>query len=156
VTRGYLRNPTETAQSFVDGWFRTGDLGLVDEDGYLFLTGRIKNLINRGGEKIAPEHIEDVLAGHPDVIEAVAYAVPDRTYGERVAAAVVVAKDSGVTAEQILGYGRDRLSAFEVPDRVDIVDALPHTAKGAINRRAVSVAFAGSRSGTIYSQGVTP
>ena len=79
VARGYLADPAETAHSFADGWFRTGDLGSLDEDGYLFLTGRIKNLINRGGEKISPEHVEDILAGCPGVAEAAVFAIPDAT-----------------------------------------------------------------------------
>jgi acyl-CoA synthetase (AMP-forming)/AMP-acid ligase II len=140
VAREYLSNPIETAHSFAGGWFRTGDLGRLDDDGYLFLTGRLKNLINRGGEKIAPEHVEDVLAGCPGVVEAAVFAVPDAVYGERVGAAVVVAGNTG--AGEILRYCRTRLAAFEVPDRVDIVPALPHTAKGAIDRRALDARYA--------------
>ena len=93
VARGYLANPADTAHNFVDGWFRTGDLGAMDEDGYLFLTGRIKNIINRGGEKISPEHVEAVLAECRGVTEAAVFAIPDATYGERVGAAVVVSED---------------------------------------------------------------
>jgi acyl-CoA synthetase (AMP-forming)/AMP-acid ligase II len=80
VARGYLGNPAETSHSFVVGWFRTGDLGAIDQDGYLFLTGRIKNIINRGGEKISPEHVEDVLAGCRGVTEAAVFAIPDATF----------------------------------------------------------------------------
>jgi acyl-CoA synthetase (AMP-forming)/AMP-acid ligase II len=142
VAQGYLCNPVETALSFADGWFRTGDLGTLDEDGYLFLTGRIKNLINRGGEKIAPEHVEDILTGCPGVAEAAVFAIPDATYGQRVGAAVVVWEGENIGTEEILQYCRDRLSAFELPDRLDIVDALPHTPKGALDRRAVDAAYA--------------
>jgi acyl-CoA synthetase (AMP-forming)/AMP-acid ligase II len=142
VARGYLADPAETAHSFTGGWFRTGDLGSLDEDGYLFLTGRIKSLINRGGEKISPEHVEDVLAGCPDVAEAAVFAIPDATYGQRVGAAVVVREGEGIGAEQILQYSRNRLSAFEVPDRLDVVAALPHTAKGGLDRRAVDARYA--------------
>jgi len=92
VARGYLGNPTETARSFVAGWFRTGDLGSIDQDGYLFLTGRIKNVIDRGGLKISPEYVEAVLAECSGVTEAVVFAVPDATFGERVGAAVVVSR----------------------------------------------------------------
>jgi acyl-CoA synthetase (AMP-forming)/AMP-acid ligase II len=142
VARGYLANPTETAHSFADGWFRTGDLGSLDEDGYLFLAGRIKNLINRGGEKISPEHVEDILAGCPGVAEAAVFAIPDATYGQRVGAAVVVRDCESIGSEQILQYSRSRLSAFEVPDRLEVVAALPHTAKGGLDRRAVDVRYA--------------
>ena len=142
VTRGYLHNPAETAGNFVDGWFRTGDLGCLDDDGYLFLTGRIKSLINRGGEKISPEHVEDILTGYPGVAEAAVFAIPDPTYGERVGAAVVVYDGEHIGSEEVLQYCRDRLSAFEVPDRLDVVPALPHTPKGALDRRAVEARYA--------------
>ncbi|GAA1360385.1 FadD7 family fatty acid--CoA ligase [Streptomyces beijiangensis] len=141
VTRGYLTGPAETARSFSDGWFRTGDLGSLDEDGYLFLTGRIKNLINRGGEKISPEHVEDILAGCPGVVEAAVFALPDPVYGQRVGAAVVVREGEGIGADQILRYCRHRLSAFEVPDRLDLVPALPHTAKGGLDRKALEATY---------------
>ena len=101
VARGYLGNPTETARSFVAGWFRTGDLGSIDQDGYLFLTGRIKNVIDRGGEKISPEYVEAVLAECSGVTEAVVFAVPDATFGERVGAAVVVSQVERFGSEQI-------------------------------------------------------
>ena len=142
VARGYLANPAESAKSFADSWFRTGDLGSLDQDGYLFLTGRIKNLINRGGEKISPEHVEAVLAGCPDVIEASVFPIPDPIYGERVGAAVVVSRPERVEPAQILQNCRNRLSAFEIPDRLEIVAALPHTAKGALDRRAVRDRYA--------------
>ena len=142
VTRGYLANPAETALSFADGWFRTGDLGSLDEDGYLFLTGRIKNLINRGGEKISPEHVEAILAGCDGVIEAAVFAIPDATYGERVGAAVVVSPPESVGPDQILESCRSQLAPFEVPDRLEVVGGLPHTAKGALDRRAVQDQYA--------------
>ncbi|MGW0705303.1 FadD7 family fatty acid--CoA ligase [Streptomyces sp. NPDC002643] len=152
VARGYLADREGTAYTFVDGWLRTGDLGALDEDGQLSLTGRIENLIDRGGRKISPERVEDVLAGCPGVAEAAVFAVPDPVYGERsemgvpppegwgrVGAAVVVreGEGEGVGAAQILRYCRDRLAAFEVPDRIELVAALPYTAKGGLDRRAV-------------------
>jgi acyl-CoA synthetase (AMP-forming)/AMP-acid ligase II len=142
VARGYLADPAETAHSFADGWFRTGDLGSLGEDGYLFLTGRIKSQINRGGEKISPEHVEDILAGFPGVAEAAVFAIPDASYGQRVGAAVVLLPEGeNLGPEQILEYCRNQLSAFEVPDRLEVVAALPHTAKGALDRRAVEAQF---------------
>ncbi|MGW2054232.1 FadD7 family fatty acid--CoA ligase [Streptomyces sp. NPDC001840] len=137
VTRGYLADPDETAHSFTDGWLRTGDLGSLDEDGYLFLAGHIKNLINRGGEKISPEHVEDILAGCPGVAEAAVFALPDEVYGQRVGAAVVVREGEIIGPGEILQYCRNRLSAVELPDRLKVVAALPHTAKGGLDRRAV-------------------
>ncbi|MDG4864882.1 FadD7 family fatty acid--CoA ligase, partial [Streptomyces sp. T-3] len=141
VARGYLANPAETARSFSDGWFRTGDLGALDEDGYLCLTGRIKNLIDRGGEKISPEYVEDILAGYPGVVEAAVFALPDAVHGQRVGAAVVVRPDEPVGSAEILRYCQGRLSAFEVPDRLEVVAALPHTAKGGLDRQAVDALF---------------
>jgi acyl-CoA synthetase (AMP-forming)/AMP-acid ligase II len=142
VARGYLNNPAGTARSFAGGWFRTGDLGSVDEDGYLFITGRIKNIINRGGEKISPEHVEAILAGCNGVIEAAAFAVPDPTYGERVGAVVVVSENERIGPETILQECHSRLSSFEMPEPLEVVAALPHTAKGAIDRRAVEDQYA--------------
>jgi acyl-CoA synthetase (AMP-forming)/AMP-acid ligase II len=141
VARGYLAAPSATAESFADGWFRTGDLGSLDVDGCLFVTGRIKNIINYGGEKISPEHVEAVLVACSDVTEAAVFAIPDAMYGERVGAAVVCHGNS-VTAEEILRACRSELSRFEVPDRIEVVAALPHTAKGALDRRAVSDIYA--------------
>jgi acyl-CoA synthetase (AMP-forming)/AMP-acid ligase II len=142
VARGYLGDREGTSSTFVDGWLRTGDLGALDEDGYLSLTGRINNLINRGGEKISPEHVEDILAGCPGVAEAAVFAVPDPVYGQRVGAAVVVREGESVGTEEILRYCRDRLAAFEVPDRLELVAALPYTAKGGLDRKAVQARYA--------------
>jgi acyl-CoA synthetase (AMP-forming)/AMP-acid ligase II len=142
VARGYLANKAGTAHNFADGWFRTGDLGVVDEDGYLFLAGRIKNIINRGGEKISPEHVESMLAECHGVAEVAVFAIRDATYGERVGAAVVVAEGESVAPEEILQDSRNRLAPFEVPDRLTVVAALPHTAKGALDRRAVEDQYA--------------
>jgi acyl-CoA synthetase (AMP-forming)/AMP-acid ligase II len=142
VARGYLGDPVETERSFAGGWFRTGDLGSLDDDGYLFLTGRMKNLIHRGGEKISPELVEDVIAGCPGVVEAAVFPIPDATHGQRVGAAVVVSESECVESGQILEYSRSRLSSVEVPDRLDVVASLPHTATGGLDRRAVEARYA--------------
>ncbi|NEC92525.1 FadD7 family fatty acid--CoA ligase [Streptomyces sp. SID12501] len=142
VARGYLADRDGTAYTFVDGWLRTGDLGTLDGDGYLSLTGRIKNLINRGGEKISPEHVEDILAGCPGVAEVAVFAVPDAVYGQRVGAAVVLREGYSIGPAEILRYCRDRLAAFEVPDRLEVVAALPYTAKGGLDRKAVQSRYA--------------
>jgi acyl-CoA synthetase (AMP-forming)/AMP-acid ligase II len=142
VARGYLGNREETARSFVGEWYRTGDLGTIDQDGYLFLTGRIKNIINRGGEKISPEHVEAILAGCRGVIEAAVFAIPDATFGERVGAAVVVSQGERFGSEQILQECRAKLSRFEMPERLEVVAALPHTAKGDLDRGAVQGQYA--------------
>jgi acyl-CoA synthetase (AMP-forming)/AMP-acid ligase II len=140
VMRGYLDNPEANANAFLDGWFRTGDLGAFDGDGYLSLTGRIKELINRGGEKIAPAEIEDVLLAHPAVAEAAAFGVPDPKYGEEVWAAVVLKGD--VDADQLQAFCRTRLADFKVPKVIRILPALPRNALGKVERLALTALFA--------------
>ncbi len=141
VMHGYNNNPEANADAFVNGWFRTGDQGMMDEAGYLTLTGRIKELINRGGEKISPLEVDAVLLQHDSVAEAVCFAVPDVKYGEVVHAAVVL---NGETDEEsIRQFCSQQLADFKVPDVVYIADSLPRTATGKIQRRHVSAAFAG-------------
>lgn len=140
VFAGYEGNPEANAESFSHGWFRTGDQGFLDGDGYLTLSGRIKELINRGGEKISPREIDDVLATHPAVAEAVCFGIPDRVYGEGVAAAVVL---KGEAAEKdLIAYCRSSLSDFKCPTRIYIMDSIPRTATGKIQRRNVAAAIA--------------
>ena len=136
VTRGYLDHPA--ADSFTDGWLRTGDLGLVDLDGNLTVTGRIKNLINRGGEKISPEHVEEVLTGHPNVTQAAVVGIPDSLYGEGVAAAVVVNPAGSLDADKLVDYCRTRLAPFEVPEVLMFVTEIPLSAKGDVDRTALA------------------
>jgi len=139
VVSGYENNPEANAQSFTHGWFRTGDQGFLDEGGYLTLTGRIKELINRGGEKIAPREIDEVLLGHPAVVEAVAFGFPHKSWGEEVAAAVVLREPQSESA--ILAYCRERLADFKCPKKLYIVETIPRTATGKIQRGAVAQAL---------------
>jgi len=141
VVDGYENNPEANAVSFTNGWFRTGDQGILDADGYLTLTGRIKELINRGGEKIAPREIDEVLLTHPAVSEAVAFGVPHATWGEEVAAAVVLKEPQ--TEAQILAFCKERLADFKRPKKLYIVETIPRTATGKIQRGAVAKALAG-------------
>jgi acyl-CoA synthetase (AMP-forming)/AMP-acid ligase II len=141
VVRGYLANPSATEQTFTDGWLHTGDLGSLSEAGELTLRGRIKELIIRGGENISPERVEGVLASHPNVLEAAVFGVPDRLYGETVGAAVVPDQSAPPTAAELAEFCRERLAAFEVPASIALTDALPHTAKGSVDRRAVAERF---------------
>ena len=139
VIRGYENNPEANASSFVDGWFRTGDQGRLDADGYLHLVARIKELINRGGEKISPREIDEVLLAHPAVAEAVCFGVPHATWGEEVAAAVVL---RGAASEaDLLAYCRERLADYKRPKHIHITDAIPRTATGKIQRGAVAKAY---------------
>ena len=142
VVRGYENNPEANASSFVDGWFRTGDQGVLDADGYLRLTGRIKELINRGGEKFSPREVDEVLLSHPAVAEAVAFGVPHPTWGEEVAAAVVLREPQSESA--LLAHCRERLADFKCPKKIHVVDAIPRTATGKVQRRAVAEALAGA------------
>jgi acyl-CoA synthetase (AMP-forming)/AMP-acid ligase II len=139
VIDGYENNPQANASSFTRGWFRTGDLGVLDGDGYLRLLGRIKELINRGGEKIAPREIDEVLEEHPAVKEAVSFGVPHATWGEEVAAAVVL--NEPVTEKELLAFCRTRLADFKVPRHLHIVDLIPKTPTGKIQRRFVAEQF---------------
>lgn len=143
VIDAYEGNPEANARSFIDGWFRTGDQGVVDADGYLRLTGRLKELINRGGEKIAPMEIDEVLLAHPAVAEAVSFGVPHLTWGEEVAAAVVLREP--VSESEILKWCRDRLTDFKCPKTVHVVEAIPRTATGKVQRLSVAAWLVGAR-----------
>ncbi len=140
VTRGYHNNPEANAAAFTNGWFRTGDQGVLDAAGYLTLVGRLKELINRGGEKISPREIDEVLLTHPAVAEAVCFGVPDMKYGEEVAAAVVLRSDA--SEAELLAHCRERLAAFKTPKKIYLVTQIPRTATGKIQRRNVAAAFA--------------
>jgi oxalate---CoA ligase len=136
VIDGYADNPAANAEAFREGWFRTGDQGVLDRDGYLSLVGRLKEMINRGGEKIAPREIDEVLLQHPAVGEAVAFGIPHQAWGEEVAAAVVLKE--AVPEKELLAFARERLADYKVPRRLFIVDRIPRTATGKIQRRAVA------------------
>lgn len=139
VMHGYLNNPEANATAFWDGYFRTGDQGVVDENGYLTLTGRLKELINRGGEKISPLEVDAALLEHPAVAEAVSFAAPDEKYGEEVHAAVVL--KGAATPAEIQAHCLQRLADFKVPKVIHIADAVPRTATGKIQRRHVAAHF---------------
>jgi acyl-CoA synthetase (AMP-forming)/AMP-acid ligase II len=139
VMRGYRNNPEANAAAFIDGWFRTGDIGAIDNDGYLTLTGRIKDLINRGGEKISPAEVEAVLLEHPAVAEAAVFGVPDPKYVEEVVAAVVLR--GAATAQELEVYCRTRLADFEVPKLIHFVSTIPKNAMGKVQRRDLTALF---------------
>jgi acyl-CoA synthetase (AMP-forming)/AMP-acid ligase II len=141
VIEGYENNPEANEKSFTNGWFRTGDQGIIDADGYLHLTARIKELINRGGEKIAPLEIDEVLMTHPCVAEAVAFGMPHPTWGEEVAVAVVLKAPE--TEAALLEHCKLKLADFKCPKKIIIVEQIPRTATGKIQRRVVAAAFSG-------------
>ena len=136
VTKGYQNNSEANAAAFTGGWFRTGDQGVLEADGYLRLTGRLKELINRAGEKIAPLEVDAVLARHPAVAEAICFGVPDAKYGEEVQAAVVLKGEA--TQEEIQRFCLEHLAEFKVPKVIHVVKQLPRTATGKIQRRQVA------------------
>lgn len=143
VSPGYHDNDAANAESYANGWFRTGDLGRFDADGYLFLTGRLKELVNRGGEKIAPAEIDNALLEHPGVAQAVCCAMPHPTLGEEVAAVVVLRPDAGdVTPRDLLAHCASRLAPCKRPRQILIVPELPKGATGKVQRRGLWEALA--------------
>jgi oxalate---CoA ligase len=146
LTAGYQNDPQATAAAFTDGWFRTGDLGYLDSDGYLFLSGRTKDMINRGGEKIAPQAVEAVLLSHPAVQDALAFAVPDAKFGEEINAAVILQPGRHATQADLQEHCRARLAAFEIPKKIYCLDRFPRTSKGDGDRRALTAALTGEGS----------
>jgi len=141
VTSGYLNNPEANSASFVDGWFCSGDLGSKDAQGYVFVRGRIKETINRGGEKISPGDVDAALLSNPKVLEAASFGEADPMYGENVHAAVILRPGMEATEGELRDYCRTKLSAFEVPERIYIVADFPRTAKGSTDRHALALQF---------------
>lgn len=134
VTSGYENNPSANAECFVDGWFRTGDQGVMDGDGYLTITGRLKEIINRGGEKISPREVDDVLMDHAAVQQCVTFAVPHKSLGEDVAAAVVLRDGETADEKDIRLFAGEHLAAFKVPRKIVILDEIPKGATGKLQR----------------------
>ena len=134
VTGGYEDNARANTEAFCDGWFRTGDQGWIDPDGYLRLTGRLKELINRGGEKISPREVDDVLLAHPAVRQAVCFAVAHVQLGEEIGAAVEVRPNASVTASELRSWAGERLPAFKVPRVIRFLDEIPKGPTGKLQR----------------------
>jgi len=142
VTKGYINNEKANKESFTsEGYFRTGDQGKFDSEGYLILTGRLKELINRGGEKISPLELDSALLSVKGVGEAVAFGVPDSKYGEKVWATVVLKDGVKLDEKAIRGELNEKIAKFKVPERVFIVDSIPKTATGKIQRKNVAAKF---------------
>ncbi|GFO63802.1 AMP-binding protein [Geomonas paludis] len=135
VMKGYYKMPEETAKAIdADGWLHTGDLAVMDENGYCKITGRIKNMIIRGGENIYPREIEEFLYTHPKISDIQVYGVPDRKYGEQVMAAVVLKQGSEMTEEEVKEFCRGRIANYKIPKYVRFVDSYPMTASGKIQK----------------------
>ncbi|KAH6655706.1 AMP-binding enzyme [Truncatella angustata] len=139
VTKGYLNNPKANAEGYhKNGFFRTGDQGKKDEDGYIIITGRIKELINKGGEKISPIELDNVMARHPAVSEAVSFAVPDEMYGQDVGAAIVLKAGEKLGADELRSWMAEKVSKFKLPRKIYFSEVMPKTATGKIQRRIVA------------------
>ncbi len=134
VTKGYENNPTANEGAFTDGWFRTGDQGVMDDEGYLTITGRLKEIINRGGEKISPPEVDNVLMDHPAIAQVVTFAMPHKSLGEEVAAAAVLREGMTATEAEIRAFAAERLADFKVPRKVLILEEIPKGATGKLQR----------------------
>ena len=141
ITRGYDNDAAATRSAFQNGWFRTGDLGYLDAEGYLFIVGRIKEIINRGGQKIAPAEVEEALLEHPDVVDVAVFTIPHKRLGADVAAAVVPRSRAKLTAQKLRGFVRDRLAVFKVPSQIWIVQEIPKGVGGKIKRNELAATF---------------
>lgn len=134
VMQGYEGSTTTNEESFKGEWFKTGDLGFIDADGYLFLTGRLKEIINRGGEKISPQEVDAILMAHPTVEQAVTFAVPNEVLGEEVAAVVVLQPNCTITEKELRDFVRQRLADFKIPRQVLFASEIPRGSFGKIQR----------------------
>ena len=134
-----MPRPGATTEAIRDGWFHSGDLARVDEDGYYFVVDRKKDLIIRGGYNVYPREIEEVLYGHPAVAEAAVVGVPHRTHGEEVAAVVTLRDGERATADQLRDYVRQRVAAYKYPRIVTFTDGLPKGATGKILKREIAL-----------------
>ena len=134
VTAGYANNPKANAEAFTHGWFRTGDQGVMDADGYLSLTGRLKEIINRGGEKIAPREVDDVIMDHPAVAQVVTFGMPHEKLGEDVAAAVVLKEGQSVGEKELRDFVAGKLADFKVPKKILFLPEIPKGATGKLQR----------------------
>ncbi|MBK36917.1 MAG: AMP-dependent synthetase [Gemmatimonadetes bacterium] len=134
VTLGYENNPTANAENFTNGWFRTGDQGVMDEDGYVTITGRLKEIINRGGEKISPREVDDVLMDHPAVQQVVTFAMPHKSLGEDVAAAIVLREGQDASEREVRDFAAEKLADFKVPRKVLFLEEIPKGPTGKMQR----------------------
>jgi long-chain acyl-CoA synthetase len=137
VMHGYWRSPEVTAETIRDGWLHTGDVGYLDEDGYLFIVDRKKDVIIRGGFNVYPRDVEDALLEHPAVIGAGVVGRPDERHGEEVVAFVSLGSPDSVSAEELVEWGRERIGGYKYPRAVEIIDAMPLTAVGKLDRKAL-------------------
>lgn len=137
ITRGYLNNPEETESAFWGEWFRSGDIGVMDEDGYLYIVDRLKDMIITGGENVYPREVEEVLYTRPEVLECAVVGLPDREYGERVTAFIIPREGHQVDANSLKEWLRARLAGFKVPKEFIVVEELPKSSAGKVLKREI-------------------
>ena len=148
ITPGYWRKPEATEQTFSEGWFRTGDLGRTDEDGYYYLTDRLKHIIISGGENISPKEVESVINRCPDVVESAVVGIPDEKWGEKVVAAIVLRPGARGYIEEIQSLCREHLHRWKIPKEILVMKALPRNTMGKVLVAAVRAVFVGSKQET--------
>jgi oxalate---CoA ligase len=138
VTASYENNPKANAEAFVNGWLRTGDQGVKDANGYIRLTGRLKEIINRGGEKVSPREVDEALMDHPEVLQVVTFAVPHDKLGEDVAAAVVLREGATATEQELRSFLSQRLAAFKTPRKILFLPEIPTGATSKLQRNGLA------------------
>jgi long-chain acyl-CoA synthetase len=143
VMKGYHRNPEATAEVLEDGWLRTGDLGYRDEDGFLFIVDRKKDLVIRGGMNVYPREVEEVLFAHPSVAQAAVIGVPDARLGEEVMAVVSLHPGAAATEEELIAHCRERLAVHKYPRSVHFMETLPVGGTGKVEKKLIREALAG-------------
>ena len=134
VTLGYENNPVANSEAFINGWFRTGDQGVMDAAGYLQITGRLKEIINRGGEKISPREVDEELLDHEAIDQVVTFAYPHEKLGEEVGVAIVLKEGFQLSEKEVRGFAAKRLADFKVPKKVIFIDEIPKGATGKLQR----------------------
>lgn len=134
VTLGYENNPKANAEAFTHGWFRTGDLGVMDDEGYIAISGRLKEIINRGGEKISPREIDEIIMDHPAVAQVVTFGIPHDRLGEEVGAAIVLKEGMAATEREVRDFVGARVADFKTPKKILILDEIPKGATGKLQR----------------------
>lgn len=142
LMKGYLGNPVATAEAVVDGWFRTGDLGTKDEEDYVRILDRTKDMIIRNGYNVYPREVEEVLIRHPAVQNAAVFGIPDERHGQEVMAAVILAPSATATAAELIAHANEHLAAFKFPRRIEFVEALPLGPSGKILKRELVARYA--------------
>jgi long-chain acyl-CoA synthetase len=143
VMLGYFNRPEETSAALTaDGWLRTGDGGYLDEEGYVFLTDRVKDMIVSGGENVYPVEVEEVLSQHPGVADVTVIGVPDERWGETVKALVIARPDAMLGADELVAFARERLAAYKLPRSIEFLDEFPRTSSGKVLKRVLRERYA--------------